>query len=86
MNHKKAQTMVNEESKDIRDLIHHGDYSRSMDLRGEPIGDVCVCGSEIFIALVAFQNKEISFYFLDGECASCGSMVTLPYPENTENG
>ena len=57
-----------------------------MDLRGESIGDVCLCGSEIFIALVAFENKEISFYFLDGECASCGSMVTLPYPENTENG
>ena len=87
MYQKKAKTMVNEEeSKDIRDLLHHKDYSRSMDLRGDPIGDVCVCGSELFIALVAFENKEISFYFLDGECASCGSMVTLPYPEHTENG
>jgi hypothetical protein len=78
--------MVNEESKDIRDLIHHRDYSRSMDLRGDSIGDVCVCGSELFVALVSFDQGELSFYFLDGECASCGSMVTLPYPENTENG
>jgi hypothetical protein len=58
-----------------------------MDLRGTDIGLACVCGCEIFIALIAFdENKEISFYFLDGECASCGSMVTLPYPENIENG
>jgi hypothetical protein len=73
-----------EEVKDIRDLLHHDDYSRSMDLRGDPIGDVCICGGEVFIALVAFSERELSFYFLDGECASCGSLVTLPYPEKKE--
>jgi hypothetical protein len=75
--------MNNDEPMDIRTLIHHGDYSSSMDLRGESIGDICLCGSELFIALVSFDQGELSFYFLDGECASCGSMVTLPYP-NTE--
>jgi hypothetical protein len=78
--------MTNDEPKDIRDLIHHGDYSSAMDLRGEPIGDICLCGSELFVALVAFDKGELSFYFLDGECASCGSMVTLPYPKLETDG
>jgi hypothetical protein len=78
---------MSQESRDIRDLLHPTDYSKSMDLRGTDIGLSCICGCEIFIALISFdENKEISFYFLDGECASCGSMVSLPYPENTENG
>ena len=78
--------MTSDEPKDIRDLIHHGDYSSAMDLRGEPIGDICLCGSELFVALVAFDKGELSFYFLDGECASCGSMVTLPYPKTETEG
>jgi hypothetical protein len=74
------------ESKDIRELLHPTDYSKSMDLRGEQIGSTCICGCEVFIALIAFdENKEICFYFLDGECANCGSMVTLPYAENEES-
>jgi hypothetical protein len=76
---------MDEEPKPIRELLHPKDYSRSMDLRETPTGRVCICGCEIFIALVAFDEaNEISFYFLDGECADCGSMVTLPYPENGE--
>lgn len=78
--------MTSNEPKDIRDLLHHGDYSSAMDLRGEPIGDICLCGSELFVALVAFDKGELSFYFLDGECASCGSMVTLPYPKTETEG
>lgn len=71
--------------KDIRDLMHHGDYSNAMDLRGHPIGTKCVCGSEIFLALISFnKDKEIGFYFLDGECANCGSLLTLPTPIDTE--
>lgn len=73
--------MSQEESKNIRDLLYPPDYSKAMDLRGAPIGDICMCGGEIFHALVAFQDGELCFYFLDGECASCGSMVTLPYPD-----
>lgn len=68
------------ESRDIRDLLHKIDYSRAMDLRGNPIGDICVCGCDIFIMLGGFVDGEIGFYFTDGECAGCGSMVTLPTP------
>jgi hypothetical protein len=72
---------MTQEPREIKDLFKK-DYTRSMDLRGNPIGDICVCGSELFTAIVAFEYGEICFYFLDGECADCGSMVTLPYPEN----
>lgn len=71
---------MTKKSKDIRDLLHKVDYSRAMDLRGNPIGDVCVCGCEFFVMLGGFVDGEMSFYFLDGECAGCGSMVTLPTP------
>lgn len=70
---------MTQEPKEIKDLFKK-DYSRAMDLRGNPIGDVCVCGSELFTAIVAFDHGEIAFYFLDGECVNCGSLVTLPTP------
>ncbi len=76
---------MTQKDKDIRDLLHPTDYSKSMDLRGQKLGNSCICGCEVFIALVAFdEKKEICFYFLDGECASCGSMVSLPYPDDIE--
>ncbi len=68
-------------SKDIRDLLHLVDYSKAMDLRGTPV-EVCVCGCEVFVMLGGFADGEIAFYFTDAECASCGSMVTLPTPED----
>lgn len=77
------QQMTNQ-SRDIRDLLHKIDYSKAMDLRGNPIGDVCVCGCDIFVMLGGFVDSEIGFYFTDGECAGCGSMVTLPTPVDGE--
>jgi len=79
------QMTMNLEPESIRNLLNKRDYSKSMDLRGVPIGDICVCGSEMFITIVAFHKKELCFYFLDGECANCGSMVTLPYPDDEED-
>jgi hypothetical protein len=70
---------MTQEPREIKDLFQK-DYSNSMDLRGNPIGDVCVCGSELFTVIAAFEAGEIAFYFLDGECVNCGSLVTLPTP------
>ena len=83
MYNKQSRKMT--ESKDIRELLHRIDYSRAMDLRDTLIGDVCVCGSEVFVMLGGFLNGEVAFYFLDGECAVCGSMVTLPVPKEDED-
>ena len=39
----------------------------------------CVCGSDLFIALVSFDDdRELSTYFTDGRCAQCWADVTLP--------
>lgn len=73
------------EPRDIRELFHLADYSRSMDLRGEPT-EVCVCGCDIFVMLGGFVDGEMAFYFVDAECASCGSMVTLPTPTGEDGG
>lgn len=83
MYNKQSRTMT--ESKDIRELLRRVDYSKAMDLRDTPIGDICVCGCEVFVMLGGFVDGEVAFYFLDGECASCGSMVTLPIPKEDED-
>lgn len=83
MYNKQSRTMT--ESKDIRELLRRVDYSKAMDLRDTPIGDICVCGCEVFVMLGGFVDGEVAFYFLDGECASCGSMVTLPVPKEDED-
>ena len=73
---------MDKQTKAIRELLHPKDYTRALDLRDTSTGGVCVCGCEVFIALISFDEyNEIAFYFLDGECADCGSMVTLPYPD-----
>jgi hypothetical protein len=70
---------MTQEPKEIKELFKK-DYTNAMDLRGHPIGDICICGSELFTIIAAFEYGEICFYFLDGECVDCGSLVTLPTP------
>lgn len=55
------------------------DYSRSMDIRGVPT-HVCPCGCDIFNLKVIFEDFEIVSYFLDMECANCGTLATAPTP------
>jgi len=54
-----------------------------IDLRGTPI-EVCVCGSLIFKVLCMFEDKTVSLYFTDAECAMCGALVTVPTPVDAE--
>jgi hypothetical protein len=61
--------------KEIKDL--KPDYTNAMDFRGEPT-EVCICGSTLWNVKCMFEDKEISLYFLDMECAICGSMATAP--------
>jgi predicted molibdopterin-dependent oxidoreductase YjgC len=30
--------------------------------------------------MAAFDEYELSWYFLDGTCVSCGNLVTVPCP------
>ena len=52
---------MSEESKDIRELFSRIDYSKAMDLRETPIGDICVCGCEVFVMLGGFVDGEVAF-------------------------
>ena len=66
---------------DINDL--RPDYSQSMDVRGVPT-HVCPCGCEIWNLKVIFDSCEIATYFLDMECANCGTLATAPTPLDRE--
>lgn len=61
---------------DINDLKPEN-YDHAMDLRGSPI-HMCPCGCNIFNVKVIFDNYEIGTYFLDMECANCGTRATAP--------
>ena len=64
--------------KDINSLRPH-DYNNAMDLRGTPT-HVCPCGSIVWDLKAIFEDGEIVTYFLDMECANCGSLATAPTP------
>jgi len=58
-----------------------GGYVSPLDLRDKdkPI-HVCICGSMLWNLKVMFDDYEISFYFLEMECAECGALATAPTP------
>jgi hypothetical protein len=59
------------------------DYTNSMDLRGTPT-HVCPCGCNVWNLRATFDDFEIGSYFLDMECANCGSLATAPTPIDKE--
>lgn len=67
-----------DEMKDITQLRPEN-YDHAMDLRGTPT-HVCPCGCNIWNVKVIFDNFQIATYFLDMECAQCGSLATAPTP------
>lgn len=42
----------------------------------------CVCGNNVFLALVSFgdDDYDIAGWFTEGQCIECGARVTLPTP------
>lgn len=50
------------------------------DYRGTPTY-VCPCGYDMFLIATRFDETQLpAFYLLDGVCAACGSLVTVPCP------
>lgn len=69
------------------DLEQEDEEVTALDLRGRPT-HVCVCGSQVWLVKVVFQEYEIATYFLDMYCAECGNLATAPTPldrEESEN-
>ena len=58
-------------------------YDNAVDLRGQPT-HVCICGCFVWNVKVMFSDNKIAQYFLDMECAQCGSLATAPTP--TDHG
>jgi hypothetical protein len=81
--------VINDENEHDEDCEEHGprdinslrphDYDNAMDLRGTPT-HVCPCGSIVWNLKAVFEDGEIATYFLDMECANCGSLATAPTP------
>jgi len=59
------------------------DYYKSMDVRGEPT-TICPCGCIVWNLKVVWDDEGISMYFLDMECAECGTIATAPTPDESE--
>lgn len=72
-----------EESIEITELAP--DYTESMDIRGMPT-TICPCGSKVWDVKTIFDpdTGEVDMYFLDMECAVCGTLATAPTPEDFE--
>jgi hypothetical protein len=64
-----------------KDIIHlkPENYDKAMDIRGTPT-QLCPCGSQVWNVKVIFNDSQIASYFLDMECANCGSLATAPTP------
>lgn len=68
---------------DKEDLREDEEALNPFDLRGTPIHE-CVCGSKQFYIKASFSDYEIAQYFLDMQCANCGSLATAPTPVDRE--
>ena len=61
-----------------------GDQYR-IDARGIPTHACPACGHTFFRMVAHFEDYEVSFYGLDGECDNCGTKVTLPTLADAES-
>ena len=76
-----------DQEQEVEDIVNlrPENYDNAMDLRGAPT-HVCPCGCNIFNLKVIFYENEIATYFLDMECAKCGSLATAPTPVDYREG
>ena len=64
--------------KSIREL--QPDYSGSLDYQDQILHECPVCESDIWLIKAMFDDYELSMYFLDMVCASCGTFAQAPTP------
>ena len=52
-----------------------------LDARGIPTNECPNCANRLFTVQVSFDDDyNIGQYFLDAECAMCGTLLTAPTP------
>ena len=50
------------------------------DLRDMGPTHICPCGSQVFNVAASFDEYELTWYFLDASCFSCGNLLRVPCP------
>lgn len=50
------------------------------DLRALGPVHACTCGCTMFNIMASFEDYDIAWWHLDGTCANCGNLVTIPCP------
>lgn len=57
-----------------------------LDVRGIPTPECPACGSWLLKICVTFDEEyNIGGYLLNGECAMCGTLITVPTPIDHPN-
>jgi hypothetical protein len=56
------------------------------DLRALGPVHACTCGCTVFNIMAAFEDYDIAWWHLDGTCANCGNLVTIPCPVDNPDG
>lgn len=64
-------------AKPIRQL--KADYSGNLD-HADEVRHECCCGSFVWTVKASFDDYELASYFIDMECAVCGSFAKAPTP------
>ncbi len=54
------------------------------DLRSLGPTHSCSCGCTVFNIYAQFDDYNISWWALDGQCANCGNLVKVPCPVDKE--
>ena len=61
--------------------LHTPSKSSKEDYRFAGPVQQCLCGGDMFHALVGFDDSgDVAYYVVDGMCWQCGAVVTLPTP------
>lgn len=81
MKYERKKPKEDKQPKHITELKPTSD--EAMDIRGIPT-TVCPCGSMVWNLKTVFNQDDgsIELYFVDMECAQCGTLATAPTPEN----
>jgi len=70
-------------AKSIREL--KPDYTGSMEYAEQVLHECPICESDVWIIKANFDDYELAAYFLDMECASCGTFAKAPTPLDRPN-
>lgn len=76
VNVKESDLRGDEVRRSIREL--KPDYTGTMEYENEVLHECPVCESDVWNIKAMFDDYEISMYFLDMECAVCGTFAKAP--------